>query len=228
MKKAFYTVTTVLLIAVYCAMAVFALGDQAPSAEAPETVDLRGAWLVVAFTDGSNVTLITNEAMTFTDDTVSNFRDQFETPFVSCGYTYQNGDLSMPDIGKGYQVKATSDHAIRFYASPTAFMDLVRYPNEDLSPVAYDASLLVGSWNIAYRPGLEQIGQEDLVFTDATLTDIRNGQEAATIDYTWNDAGQIVIDRLGKIMRYLPISEDCVCFVETDTGYVWDLHRAAE
>lgn len=225
-KRIFLVVTSILLAVAYIALGLFAYAQDAEEKPA-DVLPLDGAWRVVSYTKDNNVTLIPQEFMVFTDGKAADYRDSLDQPFVESPYTYEDGTLSLESLGRSYVVDRKGEHVLHLYTSPAEYMELAYYGSMENAALAFTPENLQGSWKIAYRRGLEQIGEESLSFDGAALSDFRNGsaEPAVTAPYEWDADGHLVVSRLAKVYILYPISMDEIYFVETDTGYVWNLIR---
>lgn len=182
---------------------------------------------MVSYSAGGNVTLIPCEFMVFGDDTAADYRDDLEKPFVETPYIYEDGKLAMDGIGKSYVVDRKTKHVMQLYASQTEYMELIYIDTLENATIELAAEDLHGSWDVAYRRGLEQVGTEALSFDGESMTDYRNGSDEpyVTASYEWDEEGRMLISRLAKIYALYSFSHDEIYLVETDTGYVWNLLR---
>ncbi len=225
-KKNMVLVVTMLLVACYAALGVFALAQEGEEAPAPER-SLIGAWRVASYYSGGTVTLIPSEFMVFTEEKAADYRDSFETPFAESDYSVEGTKLQLPGLKRSFEMNWCSDHVLQLYASPDEYTELIWYSGLDAVPAEVDRDRFNGTWNIVYRRGLDQIGTEVLVIDGATLTDYRNGstEPTVTVDLSWNEEGQLVAPRLAKIYAVYPNGADEWYLVETDTGFIWQLVR---
>lgn len=226
MKKAAFYGALVLTIISYCALASFAFAQTSENKSVQE-VNFEGAWRVVTYVNADMITMIDNEYMVFGNDTATDYREDTIKAFVESKYTFDEGRLLMNDIGKEYTVDAVSENVLCLYDSPTVHTALIRLPDEKLEQKALEKNAIIGSWRVVYRPGIESLASEELVFDETNLSDYRNGDSnpALVAPYRWNDGGNLVIDRIAKVFRLIPIDNDTICFIEMDTGYVWELQR---
>ena len=225
-KRILFTITSVLLITAYVALGIFAYAQDTEEVPA-EALPINGVWRVVSYNASDKVTLIPCEFMVFTDDVVADYRDNLEEPFVEAAYTYEDNTLAIASLGRNYVVDRKSEHVMYLYKTPTERMELAWYGALENFSFEFSHEDLQGSWNTAYRCGLEQIGEEALSFDTSTLSDYRNGSQEPAISaaYEWDENGNLVVSRLAKIYILYPISLDEIYFVETDTGYIWNLTR---
>jgi hypothetical protein len=225
-KTTALVLATVLLLAAYAALGVFALAQDGEPVSA-QTQSLDGVWRVVAYHQGDNMTLIPCEFMTFADGLATDYRDSFESPYVKSAFKKDGSKLVLSDLDRTYEINLAADHVLQLYTSPSEYMELVWYSSLDAVSDEFKTTQLEGTWNIAYRRGLDKIGTETLVFDSTTLTDYRNGSTEPTVcaDYEWDAQNCLVVPKLAKIYKIYPASENEWFLVETDTGFVWDLVR---
>lgn len=105
-------------------------------------------------------------------------------------------------------------------------MVLVRYANENLDSVQIDQSVIQGKWNVVFKASGPVA--EVLEFKDGTLNDYRDGATtpSASSEYTWNE-GVVFAAKWNKSFECHYISDTIIIFVETDTGYIWELEKIA-
>ena len=229
-KKILITLTAVLVIAALAALAVFVFSGDLGGTE--RTLDLTGTWKVTGQIAEGTFTPAVSEFYVFTGDTASSYRDGSTTPYAASGYTLKAGDypdfeLSLPDIGREMVVSPCSENLVRLYTNASLYTYLYRYPNADFAPVELDASVLEGTWDVAYRYIGDTVLDEQLVFENGELRDYRNGSEepVLTAPYTVNAEGRLCVESAGMETLVQPCSEDLVFLIEVDTGYVWELRR---
>lgn len=225
-RKSVYLICGIILVAAIAALLafVFSGGDTTENGK----FDIAGTWRVVTYVKGGTATLIDNEFIVFADGQVKDYRDGGAEPYVSSSYSVDSAmTLEMPEISKKYTVDKRSDNHIRLYESAEIYMYLIRYPNADMSKVTIDPAIVTGKWNVVYRDIDRPIPNEYLVFENGQMHDYRESAEtpAATMDYVWN-GNQIVIDAINKTMTLHIISSTEIAFIETDTGFIWELEAA--
>ena len=172
--------------------------------------------------------LIDKEFMVFTDDQAKAYRNDSTEPYASSSYSIDSTmTLEMPEVSKKYMIDKRSDNHIRLYESAETYMYLIRYPNADMSEITIDTAVVTGKWNVVYRDTDSPIADEYLVFENGQMHDYRGNGEtpAATMDYVW-DGNQIIISTINKTMTLHIISDTKIAFIETDTGFIWELGKA--
>ncbi len=192
-----------------------------------KTVDLTGTWKVAAYFSNGTPALPENEFMIFTDDRAVAHRDG--ATIATSGYTLTDGkNLELPEISRSYIVERRTDNYIRLYENASVYMELIRYPNEDLGDISIDASKLRDRWNVVYRNTDTPIADEILVFTENQIEDYRNGsvEPAAVSDYAWTCEDCLFADRWGIEFQLIQFSDTTIFFIEKQSGLIWELHRA--
>lgn len=189
--------------------------------------DIDGRWRVVTYINNGEVNLIENEFMIFSDNHADAYRDGKEQPYASSNFTINSSQqMLLPEISKKYIIDIRSENHIRLYESADTYMYLIRYPNEDMCDEKIDISNILGKWDVVYRDSAENYTNEYLVFEDKKMYDYQGNSESpvATLEYFW-DGNQIVIDSINKRMVLHIISDIEIIFVETDTGFLWELRK---
>lgn len=225
-KKLIYVIVGVILVAVIVALLVFAFSGDNTSGS--KKVDINGTWRVVTCVKNGTATLIDNEFMIFTDDRANSYRDGNAEPYASSSYSIDDAmTLDLPDLSRKYTIDRRSDNHIRLYENGEVYMYLIRYPNEDMSEVTMDTAIVAGKWDVVYRDTDKPISDEYLIFENSKMYDYRGDDvnPAATMDYVWYGK-QIVISTIDKTMVLHCISDTEIAFIETDTGFIWELKKA--
>ena len=225
-RKSVYLICGVILVAAIAALLAFVVSGN----NTPENAefDVAGTWRVVTYVTGEGATLIDKEFMVFTDGQAKAYRDSGAEPYASSSYSVDSTmTLEMPEVSKKYTIDRRSDNHIRLYESAETYMYLIRYPNADMSEATIDTAVVTGKWNVVYRDTDSPIADEYLVFENGQMHDYRGNGEApaATMDYVW-DGNQIVISSINKTMTLHIISDTEIAFIETDTGFIWELEKA--
>lgn len=232
MKKIGWILGGVVIVVAIAALLIFALSGQAPAQE-PVELNITGAWKVVSYIANGSVTLFDDQYMVFTETTASVFRTDLVHPAATGSYTLTDGayprkTLSVPDLGKIYTVEIVTDNIIRLCESPTAYMDLVRYPNVDLTPTSLTGELLEGRWNVNHRDTTEIITNEYFVFENGSMSNYRNSNPEPVVQaqMQWLSANRLSVPNLRSEYIFLPYSQTMVFLVEVSTGVVWELEKA--
>lgn len=222
-KILFISCAVIALIAI-AAMIVFVFVGKDDPAPEQDVMDITGTWEVVAMVQDDTPMFLDGQYMSFTDTEAKSFKDANNEPYAESVYSITGNILSLPDIGREYTVTVDTANYMRLYESPEKWMVLVRYPNSDLSEVALDTTHIHGKWNVLYKANGPV--SEVLEFTEDTLNDYRNGATTpdASSSYSWKD-GNVYAYKWNKEFEYHYISESVIIFVETDTGYIWELER---
>lgn len=225
MKKRVFYVGLALVLAAYCALTTFAFAQSAEEAAA-EPITVEGAWQAVAYVAKDQVSLIDQETMVFTADEAADYRGGAEEPYVRSAYTIADNKLTLSDINVSYMLDALSGNILCLYSTPDTHTVLVRVA-EDAQESGFAQELLAGDWDVVYRPGIEQLNGEILSFDDENLSDYRNGDTnpAAVVPYEWDENGNLVVPKLAKVFRMAALDDGTIYFIESDTGYAWELHR---
>lgn len=226
-KKIVLMLSMIMTVAVYVMLGAFAFATSSDPADSEE-MSLEGSWKVLVYVSNNQPTLIESEYMVITGQTVTDYRNQLDTPYVESEYTLENsprgdGQISLKSLDRTYVYDFCSPDLVNFYENQDTFMTLCRV-SDDLTLSAPE-HVLVGTWNVCYRSGLNQIGTEVLAFDETSLNDYRNGSDTPTISvpYYWNEQNQVVVEKMGKVYDYVPLTREHICLIETDTGSVWEL-----
>jgi len=228
MKKHMLMITALLCAALMlCGMVLFVFsGEEAQTLQTPA---LEGTWKVAA--KGKASVLSEDEYIVFEGDTAVNYRSG--SPYASSAYTLKDAKdgnhfkLTLGDLNRGYTLLALTENYIRLYESKDVYMDLVRYADAQMRPLPIEQGLEAGAWDVAYRATDKQGLREQLVFEAGKLYVYRNGAQetAMTAAYTMDADGLLLVPELGKQMQCVPLTDDVLFLVETDTGMIWELHR---
>lgn len=224
-KRIVYAVCGIVLIAAVSLLIIFAFSGDSTSQNI--TVGVEGTWRVVTYVNNGAATLIENEYMVFSDGEANAYRDGNKEPYASSNFTIDSSlIMNLPEISRKYTVDSRSKNHMRLYENADTYMYLIRYPNEDMSNIEIDPSIVAGRWDVVYRDSDTNYADEYLVFENGMMHDYHgeNKEPTATMDYVWAE-NQIVISTINKSMTLHIISDTEIAFVETDTGYIWELKR---
>lgn len=190
-------------------------------------VEIDGTWEVVVSATNNTPALVENQFMTFDGETADVYRDG--EIYASSTYSISGNMLSLPDISRKYSIEAKTENHIRLYENEKVYMELVRYPNADLSEVEIDHETIYGKWDVAYRNASDPVANEVLAFSEDQIEDYRDGasEPAAVSSYSWVSDDVLLADKWGIEFKLYQLSADVIFFVETATGLIWELHRVA-
>lgn len=224
-KKIIYVVGGIVLSVMILVLVLFAFsGDNTTS---KQTVDVIGTWKVVTYVNNGQVTFAENEYMVFEGERAEAYRDGSNEPYASSNFTIDSsGVMKLPEISRKYIVDNKSQNHIRLYETADAYICLIRCPNEDISNEENDASIVIGKWDVVYRNSDRSYTEEYLVFENGMLHDYYGDSESptTTMNYIWEE-NQIVVSTINKTMMLHIISDTEIAFIETDTGYIWELKK---
>lgn len=225
-KKVAIGFSSVFIIVAFIAMLTFVLSGD--STEEEQTIDFVGTWQVISYVDEKNVSLIENEFMVFDSDMVEDYREGKEQAYASSKYEFgSDSTIKFPDISREYLYKVISDDIVCFYEKADTYMILIRYPNEDRTPLKLEQSILTGRWKVTYRQMEGGIIDQELEFGNDTIADYRNGasEPASSSSYFWNESGHLIAEAWDKKMAFYPLDKNKVVLLELDTGFVWELQK---
>lgn len=224
-KKIIYVVCGIVLIMVLSALILFAFSGN--NALINKIIDVEGTWRVVTYINNDTVTLIENEYMVFSDGQANVYCDGNKEPYASSKFTFDSSLINLPEISRKYTVDARSKNHLRLYENADTYLYLIRYPNKDMSNLEIDTSIVSGRWDVVYRDSDTNYAGEYLVFDNGMMHDYHeeSKEPKATMDYVWNE-NQIMLSTINKTMTLHIISDTEIAFIETDTGYIWELKKS--
>ena len=227
-KRISFVVCSVIVVATIIAMLVFVLGSNEDTTS--EMLDLEGTWKVVAYFSNGTASIINSEYMVFDAETVKDYRDNTTEPFVTSKYTLDsNLKLSLSDISRQYTVKKATENYISLYETVDTYVELIRYPNADMSPVTIDTVAFEGKWDIVFRKTSNIYAGSYMVFDDGIAYQYTGTSDApvATSDYFWQNGNHLMVSEWSKEMEVYPIFDDVVIMVEVaaDTGFIWEFKK---
>jgi len=230
-KNLLWIIVAVVVIAAIIGMVVFVLSGEDPE-QPQDTLKLDGTWKVAANVQAGQVTLLEDQFIVIADGTASMYKDGSAEPYAKSAFTltpstkYPDQDMNLTEIGRKYTVSPVTDNYIRLYENASVYMELIRHPNEDRSPVTAEESQIQGKWNVVYRNNGQTVINEQLDFNNGTLKDYRDGgaEPVATVEYTWSD-GVISVPALHVEMVCCPLNENVILLVEIGTGFVWEIEK---
>ena len=225
-KTLIITITSVFVLAAIITLLIFVFSGN-PTADV-KSVNLNGTWKVAAQFSNDSASLPENEFMVFTDDTATAHRDG--AAIATSKYEFSNGtNLKLPDISREYTVERKTDNHIRFYESAAVYMDLIRYPNDDLSTAPVDTAKLYGKWNVTYRNSATPIADEVICFTETEIEDYRgdSANPAAVSAYSWSSPDTLFAEKWGTQYQLIQFADNTIFFIEKPSGLVWELTKAS-
>ena len=227
-RRGFLITGGIVVAAALIAMLVFVFSGN--RAEDPTPIDLDGTWKVAVYTSDGNITIIENEYMVFHENVASDYRDGGSSPYAASKYTLENNELELPDISRKYTVDQKSGNYIRLHEKQGVYLDLIRYKNEDMSPVDVRADLLSGKWDIVYRNASQSYAGDYLLFEDnGTVSQYKAGssEAASSAEYEQSN-GHLLVNAWGKDMVIYPVADDVIMLLElaNDNGFIWELKKA--
>lgn len=223
-KKKFLIVITIFVIIGMGGLIFFVLSNN----DNVKTVDLVGTWKVASSFSNENPTLYENEYMQFTNDSVIVNKDGLNT--LNSKYVIEkNAYLKIVETSKEYMIERITDNYLRLCEGDSKYIDLIRYPNEDFSDTSVSVSELYDKWNVVYRNTEKPIADESLVFTEKEIKDFRGGamEPVAVSEYEWVNKDCLLAKKWGIEYKLIQLSEDTIFFIETKSGFVWELKRAS-
>ena len=227
-KSVVFMFAGILVVVAIVLLAIFASGGENDTGEV-KLPDLTGIWRIVVYTNEKDVSIVEQEYMVFKDGVASDYRDGNEDPYASSEYEVEQNKLLLPDLSKEYRIEQRTDNYIQLYESQGVYMDLIRYPNEDMSELKVDSGALVGKWEIKYRRSQQPYAGDSLLFDEnGMVSQFKAGADEAvsTSEYT-QETGHLLVNGWGKEMVIYPLNNDTVILVElyTDMGFIWELQK---
>lgn len=215
-KKGLIIAGGILIVAVIVAVVCFIItGDKGNTPTS--TVELDGTWCVYQYAENK----IDNEFMVFNNGSVSDYRDGNEDPYITSSYTYENGNLVMPEISKEFTVRVVSDNNIILVEPDTREWKMIKVSKGDRDFKNLTASDLVGEYAVVMVAG-EKRSNEVMAFTDSTLTDTRDGEKYISCSYEIVSGHLLKAADISKEF-YIYKNDNILMLIEKDEGYVWEL-----
>ncbi len=193
--------------------------------ENSSSINLIGTWRRVSNISNGEVSLLENEYLTFTDDKMNAYKDEVTEPYMTSSYKIKNEkNLILQDISKEYVITKVTNHILCFYEDETTYTYLIRYSDEFLNENAVDYSSIVnGKWKVICHGGNAMV-DEYIIFQNNLVEMYRNGEkEPSNVSTYYWDNEQMIMDEFSLDMTVYRISNDTIIFVETGTGYIWEL-----
>ena len=224
MKKTIVLIVSgVVVIAAIAVMLVFVLtGKDDLKVELP---NLIGTWKVAVSVNAGKAALVDNDYIVFNEKSVSAYREG--SVYAESSYTLDETlTLYLNDISRKYTLNKFTDNYIGLYESKDVYIELIRYPNADMSECIIESSLITDRWDVAFRKSDVVIADEYIVFDNGIMADYRNGSSkpAMELEYVW-DGNRLSVKKLGKEWVLNPIADNVVALIESDTGMSWELHK---
>lgn len=222
-KSIIISIVSAFLLAAIVSLLIFVFVGK-PS-ESMKTINLNGTWKIAAYFSNGVPSLPENEYMIFTNDSATAHRNG--TTVATSKYLITGGtSLELLDISRQYTIDRRTDNYIRLYENASVYMELIRYPNDDLSESHVNAEKLYDNWKVSYR-NTDTPMEEILVFTETKIEDYRNGssEPAAISEYTWTTKNCLLAEKWGIEFKLIQFSDNTIFFIETQSGLIWELSR---
>ena len=157
---------------------------------------------------------------------------------------YKNGELSaessytlsesniltLNELGKEYTVLKVSDNNLKLCPDSSNLnycINILRFEGEDFKAREINApEYIKGTWRLTHKAG-EAIADEVLVFDGETLSDYRNNAEEpfVTAAYYFDENGILCCNDMNQKVEIISVNDSIMFFVETETGFIWELQR---
>lgn len=227
-KKMTFILCSVIVVVAIITMLVFAISGNGDAM--PKTLNIKGTWKVAVYVNNGTISIVDNEYMVFDAEKASDYRDNTTEPFATSKYTIDSSMLmNLPDIAKKYTVKKYTENYIRLYENQDAYIELIRYYNNDMSPINFDLDNLEGRWNIIYRNTSNIYAGDYITFDGETVSQYSGGttEPVATSVYYWQSGNHLLVNDWSKEMVVYPVYEDTVIMIElaTEKGFIWELKK---
>ena len=216
MKKGLIISGCILIVTVFVAVTIFVNSGSTPSEPAPE-VNLRGTWRVYQYAENK----VDNEYMMFGADVFSDFRDGNNEAYITSSYQFSDGILVMPEISKNFSLRTVSDNNIILVEPDTREWKLIKVSNGNMDFWEPKGADLTGDYLVSMVAG-ETRSNEEMVFSESSLTDYRDGELYISSDYELISGHVLRAVALSKDF-YIYKNGDVLMMIEKDDGYVWEL-----
>ncbi len=185
-----------------------------------QKISFEGVWLVYQYAENK----VDNEIMVFDKNTVSDYRDRNIDAFSTSSYTYENGELNMPDVSKKFTVRVKSDNNIVLMEPDTKEWKMARIASSISSISNLSPADLAGKYNVVRVAG-ETKHNEVMTFSETTLVDTRNGEEYISCDYLLENNGHLLhATEIGKdFLVYMNANN--LILIDCADRYVWELAK---
>lgn len=226
-KKILIAICAVFIVSAVFGMVLFVVMGK--STETEKMIDLSGTWEVCATVQDGVPSLVTNEFMSFDSEVACDYRDGDTVPYVTSKYQVvleEAPKLKLTEISKTYVIDIKTDNCISLYENKNSHISLIRYPNQNRSPVKVEPSSLLGEWKVVYR-NTDKVIDESLKFEKSQFLDYRNGEKEAYMvsSYSWIDNATLMVDQLGKTIHIHPFADDLIFLVEDETCDIWEIKK---
>ena len=224
-KKAIIIVASAFVAVAVAALVIFVLLGNPK--DAVKEISLEGNWKIAAYFSNGTPTLPAKEYIAFTSTEATAYKDG--AVIATSPYTFENGTaLNLPNMSRSYTVERRTDNYIRLYQSPTVYLELIRYPDNEFGDNTADKTKLPGKWNVVFRNADNPAASEVIEFTENELKDYQNGASEPSIatPYFWSADDCLTAEKMNIEFRLIQLSESKIFFIETKSGLIWELERA--
>lgn len=224
-KKVVIGVGAAIVFIAIAAMLVFVFSGK----DEKSPLDVSGTWKVVTNVSGGVVSIPESEYMVFSEGEAADYRDGDTEPYAKSKYSISGNVLKLQDMSRTYNIEHHTDEYISLYTNDNTFITLIKVEKQVPFDESFNAKLISGKWNVAYRPTDKPIFNEYLLFGEDLLSDYRDDvkQPAVEAKYEW-EGNIIKAPELGIEMMAAKIEDGRIVLIDMDAGYVWLLIKAEE
>lgn len=222
-KKIIVGIATLVVVVAIAVLIVFVFSNKSEK----EALELSGIWKVAVNVSNGDVTIPKDEYMLFTDNEASDYRDGNAEPFVKSAYKITDDVLELPDISKSYHVVQHCDICISLYTNDKSYISLVKAESENILKSDFNSDIVIGKWNVTYRPTEKIIVNEYLTFDNGVLKDYRDNSEQPSIEATYEWNGSIIkVPDLSMEMQGAKVADNRIVLIDINEGHVWLITKA--
>lgn len=230
MKKIIYCIGAAFIAVVIIGLILFVLtGPKSATVDTPTAYNIEGIWNVVEQIENGVGTLVQEEYMVFGESNARDYRDGSDKPYAESSFTIKaDGTLDLPDISRSYKLNQVSEYVLRLYQSDDTYTVLVSCADNERKINYVGSEALQGTWNVTYRDGSVSV-DETLVFHNNIVMDYRDGNETPYMELEYTLNSRILTAPAANIeMVVCLVNSNTIILVQTDGGYIWELHKNAE
>lgn len=220
-KRMIWIICSIVVILAIVAMLLFIVKGKKADVESDS---MLGTWLILAEKENGVVNVPEeNQFLVFDEEYVNKFIDNGSEAVFTDEYEYKGSNLlTLKKSGLSYHIENKGNNIYSLWQDDNNSYNIVRYPDASRNKVIVDKKILINQW-IVYRNG--QDSNEEIVFSDNDMKDYRDDKEKPfiTSNYEWRDDKTLVIEAIDLCVRYMPLSDKEINFVDESTGEVMNL-----
>lgn len=220
-NKIYIAIGSIIIVLAIVAASIFLISTKDVKPATTNFV-LEGTWKLFNY----NTAMVDEQYFVFDNGTVVGYKNGNSTPSITSKFEYSTGILKLTDLGIEYKVDKVTDNYLALYDSNITEYALVRSTGNGIAHQDFDWALLINTWDVVLH-GKDFVGSEQMIFEESSVKVYRDGNTTPYLDsaYTIKENNMLTVDSIGLELNLCYLDSDTVIFVETHSGYAYELTR---